>query len=302
MSLALLSFAPAETLIAVWLFAMGGAIGSFLNVVVYRLPAGLSINRPGSHCPTCKHPIRWYDNMPILGWVMLRGRCRDCGEPFSIRYPLVEAATAGLFLTIGLCEGISGGVNLPPRPWAVDDGMIFSPLSNLQLAGIVAWHLLFVSTLTAAALIEFDGQRPPVRLFGPAAAVGILAPAIWPHLHPVPVAWGLDGVLAGPADSLAGLAAGLLAGLAVAYLAGPLQRRGLLGVSACTGLYLGWQAAVVLAVAAALMDLVTRPLRRVLPALGRIPATTWLVVGSLVWILWWNRLTEWFGLLGYPTP
>ena len=302
MSLALLSFAPAETLIAVWLFAMGGAIGSFLNVVVYRLPAGLSIDRPGSHCPTCKHPIRWYDNVPILGWVMLRGRCRDCGEPFSIRYPLVEAATAGMFLTVALFEGISGGANLPPRPWAVVDGMILLPLSNVQLAAIVAWHLLLLSTLTAAVLIEFDGQRPPVRLFGPAAVVGLLAPAIWPCLHPVPVAWGLDGVSAGLADSLAGLAAGLLGGLAVAYLAGPSQRRGLLSVSACTGLYLGWQAVVVLAVVAALMDLVTRPVRRVLPRLGRAPATIWLAAGSLVWILWWNRLIEWFGFLGCPAP
>ena len=298
----LLSLTPAEMLIAVWLFAMGGSIGSFLNVVVYRLPAGLSIDRPGSHCPTCKHPIRWYDNVPILGWVILRGRCRDCGEPFSIRYPLVEAATAGLFLAIGLFEGISGAANLPPRPEIVDGGVLFFASSNVQLAGLVAWHLLLLSTLTAAALIEFDGHRPPVRLFGPAAVVGILAPAIWPYLHPVPVAWGLDGVAAGLADSLAGLAAGLLGGLAAAYLVGPTQRRGLLGVSACTGLYLGWQAAVVLAVVAALMGLVTRPVRRVLPVLGRIPATTWFAVGSLVWILWWNRLTEWFGFLGYPAP
>ena len=284
-SLVLLSLTPSEILIAVWLFAMGGAIGSFLNVVVYRLPAGLSIDRPGSHCPTCKHPIRWYDNVPILGWIILRGRCRDCGEPFSIRYPLVEAAMAGLFLAVGLIEGISGAANLPPRPEVVDSGVLFLALGNGQLAGLVAWHLLLLSTLTAAVLIEFDGHRPPVRLFAPAAVVGILAAPIWPHLHPVPVTWGLDGVAAGLTDSLTGLAAGLVGGLAVAHLVGSTQRRGLLGVSACTGLYLGWQAAVALAVVAGLMELVMRFVHRGLPALGRIPATTWLAVGSLIWIL-----------------
>jgi len=302
MALSLLSLTPGETLAAAWLFAMGGAIGSFLNVVVYRLPAGISINRPASHCPMCKHPIRWHDNVPILGWIMLRGRCRDCGEPFSIRYPLVEAAMAGLFLAVGLFEGISGAANLPPRPEVVDGGVLLLASSNVQLAGLVAWHLLLLSTLTAAALIEFDGQRTPLHLFAPAALVGILAPAIWPHLHPVPVAWGLDGVLAGPADSLAGLAAGLLGGLAVTRLVGPARGFGLLGASACVGLYLGWQAAVVLAIVAGFTDLMVWPARRVLPLLGKIPATAWLALGSLVWILWWNRLTECFGFLGYLTP
>ena len=296
-SLTLLSLTLAEILAAVWLFAMGGAIGSFLNVVVYRLPAGLSIDRPRSHCPTCKHPIRWYDNVPILGWIILRGRCRDCGEPFSIRYPLVETATAVIFLAVGLFEGISGAANLPTRPQVFDGGVFVLPLNDFQLAGLVAWHLLLLSTLMAAVLIEFDGHRPPVRLFGPAAVAGILAPAIWPYLHPVPVAWGIDGVSAGLADSLAGLTAGLLGGLVAACLVGPTQRRGLLAASACTGLYLGWQAAVVLAIVTTSMGLVMRLARRLLPKLGRIPATAWLAVGSLIWIPWWNRLTEWFGFL-----
>src|SRR5574340_1482121 len=64
-------------IVAVWLFALGGAIGSFLNVVVYRVPAGMSLVEPGSHCPHCKRPIRWFDNVPILAWILLWGRCRD---------------------------------------------------------------------------------------------------------------------------------------------------------------------------------------------------------------------------------
>lgn len=77
---------------------LGLAIGSFLNVVIYRLPAGLSIVRPPSHCPACDAPIRARHNVPVLGWLMLRGRCADCGAPISPRYPLVELGTGVLFV------------------------------------------------------------------------------------------------------------------------------------------------------------------------------------------------------------
>ena len=76
---------------------LGLLIGSFLNVVVYRIPAGLEVVRPPSACPRCGHRIRPDDNMPVISWLLLRGRCRDCGEPISVRYPLVEAGTAVLF-------------------------------------------------------------------------------------------------------------------------------------------------------------------------------------------------------------
>ena len=77
---------------------LGLVLGSFLNVCIFRLPHGASIVRPGSHCPQCKHPIRWYDNVPVLSYVLLRGRCRDCGERISLIYPVVELATASLLL------------------------------------------------------------------------------------------------------------------------------------------------------------------------------------------------------------
>ena len=100
---------------AAWFLFLGGAVGSFLNVVVYRLPAGMSISWPGSHCPRCNHPIRAYDNFPVLAWFWLRGRCRDCREPISFRYPLVGAVTAGLFLLLLVVEVFRGGQNLPIR-------------------------------------------------------------------------------------------------------------------------------------------------------------------------------------------
>ncbi|HEX7504027.1 MAG TPA: prepilin peptidase, partial [Syntrophales bacterium] len=81
-------------------FVFGAAIGSFLNVCIWRIPEGKSIVFPSSHCPKCGNPVRPYDNIPILSWLILRGRCRDCGESISTRYPLVELLTALLSLAI----------------------------------------------------------------------------------------------------------------------------------------------------------------------------------------------------------
>lgn len=87
-----------EVLLECALFVVGLAFGSFLNVCIARIPRDQSIVSPRSHCPHCQKPIRWRDNIPLLSWIVLRGRCRDCGQPISLRYPLVELLTAGLFV------------------------------------------------------------------------------------------------------------------------------------------------------------------------------------------------------------
>lgn len=89
-------------------FALGASIGSFLNVVVYRVPAGLSILRPPSRCPYCLTKLKAYENVPVFGWLWLRGRCGHCGHPISIRYPLVEGATGCLFLLVLATVGTVG--------------------------------------------------------------------------------------------------------------------------------------------------------------------------------------------------
>lgn len=81
-------------------FLLGACVGSFINVVVYRLPAGLSLIQPPSRCPHCYTRLKAKDNIPILGWLLLRGKCRYCGAPISWRYPAIELFTALLFLTI----------------------------------------------------------------------------------------------------------------------------------------------------------------------------------------------------------
>ncbi len=82
-------------------FVLGTIFGSFLNVVIYRLPRGMSLAWPSSHCPACNHPIRWYHNVPVFGWLWLRGRCRDCGVKISPRYPMVEFLVGLVFVGIG---------------------------------------------------------------------------------------------------------------------------------------------------------------------------------------------------------
>jgi leader peptidase (prepilin peptidase)/N-methyltransferase len=79
---------------------LGLAIGSFLNVVVYRVPRHESLVKPGSHCPNCNHSVRARHNVPVLGWLMLHGRCADCAYPISVRYPIVELATGAAVLTM----------------------------------------------------------------------------------------------------------------------------------------------------------------------------------------------------------
>lgn len=91
----------------IFFFTLGAAVGSFLNVLIHRIPEEQSIVFPASHCPVCGHGIRFYDNMPLISYLLLRGRCRDCGEAISARYPLVEGLTATLSLMLYWKFGLS---------------------------------------------------------------------------------------------------------------------------------------------------------------------------------------------------
>jgi leader peptidase (prepilin peptidase)/N-methyltransferase len=285
-----MSHASVEFLLAVWLFALGGAVGSFLNVVVYRLPRRMSLIAPGSHCPACKHPIRWHDNLPILAWFLLRGRCRDCGARISGRYPLVEAVTAMLFLAVGAMEGFSFGANLPQRPILVPDGVLFRPMSLAEVAGTVAYHLLLLSTLLAAAIVEYDGLRLPVRVMLPALAVGWLAPLAWPQLHPVPAFAGLAPPWAGLVDGTAGLALGLALGGVTQLAFSPRDRLGLLLGPGCAGLFLGWQAVAAVGLAVCVIHGMSQMVGRRWPILRRISPGLWLLAGTLGYVLAWTTV------------
>src|SRR3954463_7171009 len=92
---------------ALWVFATGAVVGSFLNVVIARVPKGQSIVSPGSRCPRCGNAIAWYDNIPIVSWILLRARCRKCGQPISSRYPMVELLTGVLAVAVFKRDGLT---------------------------------------------------------------------------------------------------------------------------------------------------------------------------------------------------
>lgn len=129
------------------IFLWGGAIGSFLNVVIYRLPAGISILWPPSRCPHCFHRLSFYENVPVFGWLWLGGRCRKCHNPIALRYPLVEAGTGLLFL------------------------LVFSQF-GLSLTTLGYW--LFFSWLLALSLIDFDTMTLPNSLTQSGLIIGLV--------------------------------------------------------------------------------------------------------------------------------
>ncbi|MEA1949887.1 MAG: prepilin peptidase [Planctomycetota bacterium] len=273
-----------------WLFALGGSMGSFINVVVYRLPADMSLIRPGSHCPSCEAAIRWYDNVPIFGWLMLRGRCRDCGCKISARYPIVEALVAAMFVALAWVELFCDGANLPRQSIAVDHGVVYSGLTLSELLGIYFYHLFLLCTLLTAALIELDDKRVPPSLALPAVVVGLLAPPASAHLHPVPAFLGLDGWANTMATILAGLVVGLLLGLMLRPMVLKKQRAGTAAMATIVGIFLGWQAAAMLCVPLMALLLFQSLLQQLRPGKKFVPATAWLAVSAFVWILFWRDL------------
>ncbi len=135
-----------------FVFAFGACIGSFLNVVVWRMPRGESLSDPPSHCPKCNHKLAWYDNIPVFGWIKLAGRCRYCREPISIRYPIVEAVTGGLFVFYYVMFFFTQTGPCVPR--GAEGGQRM--LSILQDWPIYGLYMVTIAALLAASLIDAE--------------------------------------------------------------------------------------------------------------------------------------------------
>jgi leader peptidase (prepilin peptidase)/N-methyltransferase len=240
-----------------FLGACGAAIGSFVNVLAYRLPRRESIVHPRSRCPGCGTQIAAYDNVPVVSWLVLRGRCRACGTHISVRYPIVEALTAALFVVVGLKIGIEREL-LP--------------------------SLALVIVLVAAAETDFEHKIIPNRLMAPAAVAALV---LWAVADP--------GRL--PENLIAGTAAGgLLLLAAVAYPAGMgmgdvklATVMGLfLGKSVAPALFLGFAAGAVVGVA--LIALHGAKARK-----QGVPFAPFLALGGLVALLYGPEIIDWYG-------
>jgi leader peptidase (prepilin peptidase)/N-methyltransferase len=272
----------------VLLGVLGAAIGSFLNVVVYRVPQGLSIVHPPSACPACGHAIRARDNVPVLSWLVLRGKCRDCRAPISARYPLVESGTAVFFVLVG---------------WWALAGLIENPASVISTTTAVGVGLSLVAFLylaavsIALALIDLDVHRLPNKIVLPAYLVG-------------GALLGSAALITGDYERLLGAGIGLAA-LWLAYFLMAVLYPGGMGfgdvkLAGVLGLFLGWLgwgplivgsfAAFLLGGLFAVVLLVSRRVTRK----GGIPFGPWMLLGAWVGIFagdtLWSSYLALFGL------
>ncbi len=185
-----------HVLTEVYLWILGLCIGSFLNVVVYRLPAGLSVFRPRrSFCPRCQAGIAWYDNIPLLSWLLLGGRCRHCRQPISAQYPLIEALTGLAFVLVYHLLFVTQSVEL---------GRVALP-SDWPL--LLAW-LALIAGLVACSAMDIVSYAVDVRVTSTVLWVAIVLHALWPRGDWLPKQ-------AGSAVAAAALAAFVVTGLAV---------------------------------------------------------------------------------------
>lgn len=203
--------------VAAW---FGAIVGSFLNVVIYRVPAGKSIVHPGSHC-ACGKPIAWFDNIPVLSWFLLRGRARCCGRPYSFRYAFIELLTAGLFLACA--------VLFPPAKAII--GMVF------------------LSCLVCATFIDLDHMIIPEVFTTWLGILGVILSFAFPVLHGATADFPLVAHLRSGLTGFLGLLIGSGLILWIAVTAEALLRKEAMGFADVTflgaiGAFCGWRGAI----------------------------------------------------------
>ncbi len=249
-------------------FLFGAIIGSFLNVCIFRLPAGQSIVAPASRCPACGTPLRPRDNIPILSYLLLRGRCRACHNPISARYPAVEALTGLLFVLLLYRIG--------PLP-------------------VIAVYASFVAALIVVSFIDLDHQIIPDVISLPGIVIGLVLSAIGygPGLFDSAV-----GILVG---------GGLLYAVAVGYHA-LTGREGMGGgdikLLAMIGAFLGWKNALVTLVLGSLGGALIGILLILLrggDSKVPIPFGPFLAIGAVCALLFGDPLLQWYLNLAMPS-
>lgn len=307
-----------ELLTGAYFFVLGATVGSFLNVVVGRMPAGMGLVSPRSHCPRCGTPIRASDNIPIIGWLRLRGRCRDCGISIPVRYLFMEIGVGGLFLLLAMVELFSGGANLPVRAPNAYAGVVWTVWQpKWDLIEIYLYHISLLSILVVATMIRLGGHALPSRLMAWSIGIGLLPPLLLPGLRPVPFQWPLSDwansfpLPRGPIDGIAGLIAGAFFGILLALAERSLSpgeasapdqadgaantwwtapRREMVFATELVGAFLGWQAVVLVALTAAVARLGASVLSRV-ASRAIAPNLLPFSLATLATLLFWRQLT-----------
>jgi leader peptidase (prepilin peptidase)/N-methyltransferase len=242
----------------------GLAVGSILGVVVWRVPRGQNILSLPSACPKCAHPIRWYDNVPVFSWLLLRGKCRDCGESISPRYPLVEVTTAVIFGVIAAGVG-----------------------AETSLVWVLPAFLYLAAISIALTLIDLDTQTLPNKIVLPSIVVGAALLA-------------LASAGTGNWGSLVGALTGGVVLFLFYFIAALIAPRGMgmgdVKLAAVLGLYLGWVGWGGLAVGAFAAFLLGGLFAITLVVIGRahrraaIPFGPWMIAGAWLGIAFGEQI------------
>lgn len=226
-------------------FIWGAVWGSFLNVVIYRLPAGLNLATPPSRCPKCMTQLAWYDNVPIFGWLWLRGKCRYCKVPIPIRYPAIELLTGllGLALWVHITHGrfVGDPTEIPLLAF----GMTFS------------LYFFFIAILVSITFIDLDETIIPHELTGLGTVLGLVAVFVIPRHGPMMDFWPMMEWY----DAIIGMVAG--GGLIWAIIKGYALIRGIEGMGwgdftmlGMCGVWTGWRGVIFILFAASVQGLV----------------------------------------------
>ena len=267
---------------------VGLIIGSFLNVVIYRLPREQSIVLPNSACPSCRAPVRAYDNIPVISFIVLRGRCRSCRAPISLRYPIVELLTAFLFVAVTAHEGTS---------YALPFDLAFVA-ALIALIFIDADHMILPNAITYPGILFALMSRIAVPYLAGASALDDL-PGLIERFPPTLPMWSV---------SLIGAAIGALVGGGSLWLMGFVWQK-LRGVEAMglgdvkmmfmVGAYLGWRLAI-LTIFMAVFNGSLAGIAVMLRRGGRnlqmmLPFGIFLGIGAIATIFVGHRIVEWYG-------
>ena len=288
-----------------WIFVLGSVIGSFLNVVAYRLPKGMPLFWPPSSCPSCGNRIAIRDNIPVLGWLLLKGKCRNCSQPISPRYPIVEAVVGVFFALLAAVELFTGGANLPFREPGVLSGVVSILLfpTPLLIAQFL-FHAVWLSSMVAIVLIDLDRQPVPAKKFlAWMGTIAIIAVALEPRLLPVKAVspgWTNERIEAVVQSLL-----GATLGFALGYPRKQLASGAVAAVLSLTGACFGWQAVVaafVLGILIAIVGVIGWRIGTTTKAFSPPPLSFWVAIGAFIHLLIWRPWTSVEQLPGPATP
>jgi len=260
-------------------FAFGAVIGSFLNVCVYRMPLEQSIVTPPSHCPHCNQRIRWADNIPLVSYVALRGKCRHCGARISPRYFVVELLTAVLFLLMWL--KLTGWNHPTVR------GIVF-------LKGPIYW--MVIAGLIVATFIDFEHYIIPNEITIGGLIIGLLLSAVYPPLLDA------DTIKVSLMRSVLGVIVGSLALLSVATVGKLIFRREAMGMGdvkllAAIGAFFGWQSALFTILISSLLGGAVGLILILVRRKGwqsRMPYGPYIALGAVLWMFCGHEMIDWY--------